>query len=67
MRRVKLVAKSRLYAGNLINGVNAWAVSVVRYSAGVLDWTKKVLKEMDVRTRKLLKMFGAFHMRSSVD
>ena len=36
-RRVKLVAKSRLYAGNLIKGVNAWAVSMVRCSAGVLD------------------------------
>ena len=67
LRRVKLVAKSRLYAGNLIKDVNAWAVSVVRYSAGVLDWTEKELKAMDVRTRKLLTMFGAFHMRSSVD
>ena len=42
LRRVKLVAKS-----NLIKGVNAWAVSVVRYSAGVLNWTDKELKDMD--------------------
>ena len=67
LRRVKLVAKSRLYAGNLIKGVNAWAVSVVRYSAGVLDWTERELKGMDVRTRKLLTMFGAFHRNSGVD
>jgi len=67
LRRVKLVARSRLYAGNLIKGVNAWAVSVVRYSAGVLNWTKKELRAMDVRTRKLLPMFGAFHKKSSVD
>ena len=67
LRRVKLVAKSRLYAGNLIKGINAWAVSVVRYSAGVLNWTKKELKGMDVRTRKLLTMFGVFHMKSDVD
>ena len=67
LRRVKLVAKSRLYAGNLIKGINAWAVSVVRYSAGVLNWTKKELKGMDVRTRKLLTMFGVFHMESNVD
>ena len=43
LRRVKLVAKSRLYAGNLINGINAWSVSVVRYSAGMLNWNKKEL------------------------
>ena len=61
------MAKSRLYAGNLINGINAWAVSVVRYSVGVLNWTKKELKGMDVRTRKLLIMFGVFHMKSNVD
>ena len=66
-RRVKAVAKSKLYAGNLIKGVNAWAVSVVRYSAGVLEWTVKELRAMDVKTRKLLTMFGAFHKRSSVD
>ena len=47
--------------------MNAWAVSVVRYSAGVLDWTEKELKAMDVRTRKLLTMFGAFHRNSGVD
>ena len=67
LRRVKLVAKSRLYAGNLIKGINVWAVSVVRYSAGVLDWKEKELKAMDVKTRKILTMNGVFHMRSSVD
>ena len=66
LRRVKAVAKSRLYAGNLIKEINAWAVSVVRYSAGILEWTDKELKAMDVRTRKLMTMFGAFHMKSSV-
>ncbi len=34
LRRVRRVARSRLYAGNLITAVNVWAVSVVRYTAG---------------------------------
>ena len=67
LRRVKLVAGSRLYARSLITAVNTWAVSVVRYSAGVLDWKEKELKALDVKTRKILTMNGAFHMRSSVD
>ena len=37
MKRVKLVAKSKLYGGNLIKAINAWAIGVVRYSAGILD------------------------------
>ncbi len=36
------------------------AVSVVRYSAGVLEWTKNELEGMDVSSRKLLTMFGVF-------
>ena len=37
MKRVKLVAKSKLYGGNLIKAINAWAIGVVRYNAGILD------------------------------
>ena len=37
LRRVKLLSKSKLYAGNLARGINAWAVGVIRYSAGILD------------------------------
>lgn len=66
-RRVKAVAKSKLYAGNLMRAVNGWAVSVVRYTAGVLEWNRKELKAMDTKTRKILTMNGAFNRRSSVD
>ena len=47
--------------------MNAWAVGVVRYSAGILDWTRKDVKAMDVKTRKILAMFGAFRKSSSVE
>ena len=56
----------KLYGGHLIRAVNAWAVSVVRYSAGVLEWSDRELREMDVRTRKLLTMFGVFHIRGCI-
>ena len=35
-RRVKL-ARSKLYGGNLIKGVNVWAVSVARYTSEILE------------------------------
>ena len=60
LRRVKLLARSKLYAGNLICGINAWAIGVVRYTAGILDWTEIDLKKMDVKTRKILSMAGSF-------
>ena len=67
LRRVKLVAGSKLYAGNLVSAVNVWAVSVVRYTAGILEWNDGELKAMDVKTRKILTRNGVFHMQSSVD
>ena len=47
LRRVKLLARSKLYAGNLVRGINAWAIGVVRYSAGIIDWTEGDLKKME--------------------
>ena len=41
MRRVKLLVKSELYAGNLVKGINTWAIGVVRYSAGVFGLDKR--------------------------
>ena len=46
--------------------VNTWAVSVLRYSAGILEWSDQELHEIDIKTRKVLAMFGVFHIRSSV-
>ena len=67
LNRVKKVAESKLHAGNLLNAVNSWAVSVVRYTAGILCWTQKELEAMDIKTRKRLTMNWAFHKRSNVD
>ena len=66
-RRLKLVLKSKLYSGNMIKAINSWAVSVMRYTAGIIEWSVKELKEIDIRTRKMMTMAGAFHMRGSVD
>ena len=33
------MARLILYGGNLIRVINAWAIGVVGYSAGVLDWS----------------------------
>ena len=66
-RRVKLVTKTKLYARYMIGAINTWAVSTVRYSAGILDWTDAELEKMDVKTRKILTMNGVHHKRSSVD
>ena len=41
-------SKSKLNAGNFVRGINAWAVGVIRYSAGILDWTCNEVRKLDV-------------------
>ena len=66
-RIVKKVLGSKLNGGNAIKAINAWAISVVRYSGGIVDWTVNELKEADRKTRKLLTLNGALHPRSNTD
>ncbi|XP_063588859.1 uncharacterized protein LOC134766032 [Penaeus indicus] len=66
VRRVKKLCRSKLNGGNMISGINAWAVSIVRCSAGIVDWTVEELVSMDRRTRKIMAMNGCMHTRSNV-
>ena len=67
LRRLKLVLKSKLNSGNMIKAINTWAVSLYRYGAGVIEWTKDELKQIDRKTRKLITMYRGLHPRSDVD
>ena len=53
--------------GNLVHGVNIWAVSLLRYSAAFVSWTKTELQAIDRNTRKLLTKYEALHPKSDVD
>jgi hypothetical protein len=66
-RRMKKILKSKLNAGNIIKAINSRAVSIIRYGAGLIEWTKEELKEMDRKTRKILTIYKCFHRRYDVD
>ena len=45
-RRLKKVLKSKLNNGNLVQGVNIWAVvSLLRYAAAFISWKKCELED----------------------
>ena len=46
--------KSNLNGGNLVQGVNTWAVSVLRYSIAFFSWRKCELQVLDRKASKLL-------------
>ena len=53
--------------GNLVQGVNTWTVSHLRYSPAFISWRKCELHTKDKKTRKLLTMYGGLHPKSDVD
>ena len=67
IRRLRKVLKSKLNGGNLVHGVSAWAVSLLRYSAAFVSWRKSELQAIDRKTRKLFTIYGALHPKSDVD
>ena len=67
IRKLRKVLKSKLNGGNLVRGVNAWAVSLIRYSAAFFSWRKSELEAIERKTRKLFTICGALHPKSGVD
>src|SRR4029079_3457096 len=67
IRRVQKVVKSKLNAGNNAQAMNTWAVPVIKCTAGIIDWTKAELEDMNRRTRKLMTAFRTLHPQSDVD
>ena len=53
--------------GNIIKAINSWAVLVVRYTAGIIDWTQAELEDLDRKTRKLMSAHHVLHPLSDVD
>ena len=66
-RRLKLILKSKLNGKNKIQAINTWAVALLRYGAGIINWKADELKKMDRRMRKTLTMYGALHPKSDRD
>lgn len=67
IRRLKKILKSKLNGRNTISAINSRAVSVIRYSAGIVSWNINELKQLDRKTRKILTMYNSFHKKGDVD
>ena len=67
VRRLRKVLKPKLNGGNLVCGVNTWAVFLLRYSAAFVSWRKSELQAIDRKTRKLFTIYGVLHPKSNVD
>ena len=65
--RVKKIWSSELSAFNKTIAHNAFATPIITSVIGILDWTIQEIKDIDIRTRKMLSVTGNFHPNSDVD
>ena len=49
------------------NEDNAFATPVITPTIGILDWKIQEIKDIDIRTRKILSVTGNFHPNGNVD
>ena len=66
LRRIRKILKSKLNSGNLGSAINARAVSLIRYGAGIICWSKEELRNLDRKTRKLLSVYRSLHPQADV-
>ena len=67
LSRVRKIWSSELSAYNKTIAHNSFAIPVITPTVGILDWTKEEIKNIDIRTRKILSVTGNFHPNSDVD
>ena len=66
-RRQRLILKSKLNGINKETAINTWAVAIFRYEAGVIQWKAGELKDLDIKSRKTMTIYGGLHPKSDVD
>ena len=67
MRRFRLYLGTELSAKNKIQANGSWAVPVLTYSFGIVNWCQEELQNLDRKKRKLLAIHGQHHPKADVD
>jgi hypothetical protein len=66
-RRLRMILKSELNAGNKITVIGSLAVPVLRYNFGIINWRLEEVKQIDRKTRKMLKVYKIHHSKADID
>ena len=67
LKRIRKIWKSELSAFNEQIARNCFAGPVLTPTFGILDWTLQDVKDIDIRTRKILNMTSNFNRNSDID
>ena len=62
-KRLKSILNTELNAKNTMIAVGEYALPVLTYTFGILNWTEEEIKGIDITIRKNLNLFGMFPIR----
>ena len=62
-----MTLKSKLSSKNKIQAINTWAVALLRYGAGIINWKVDESNKMDITMRKTLTVYGTLNPKSDID
>ncbi|PZC82879.1 hypothetical protein B5X24_HaOG209322 [Helicoverpa armigera] len=62
--RLNTILKTQLYSRNTIKAINTFAIPVLTYSFGIINWTKSDLKNLQRKINKTMTKFRKHHPRS---
>ena len=66
-KRLRATLKSKLNAKHVFQVINTWLVPTVRFSVGIIEWTKEEATEIDPKARKVIIMYDGIHLRSNFE
>ena len=67
IRRVRAVLQSQLNSRNKFMAINSIAIPVISYSFPIINWNANEVRNLDIKTRKLLTIHRAHHPKADTD
>ncbi|KAJ8281479.1 hypothetical protein GJAV_G00068170 [Gymnothorax javanicus] len=67
LKRLKNICKSELTPKNKITAINQFAIPVVTYGFGIIDWPQGELDKLDIKTRKTLTLHKVTYRNQCMD
>ena len=65
--RVRKIWSYELYASNKVTSHNIFAIPAITPTFGIINWTKEVLHNIDIKILILLTSTRSFHIDSDID
>jgi len=66
-RRLRMLLKSKQNARNKTVVIGALAVTLFRYSFGIINWRLEEIRKIDRKTRKVVIMYKMHHPKSKIE